>query len=138
MRYAAMEFVPTITRGYAHPCFCFTSMIQLNTARKRKQRPPLNKVQLGVHIRFTMGQIPVTCSKTPAARSSKPAVTKRRMGCRGSEATNHCPAKRPRIMVPKVGMKLRVRYPPPLYAKGCSRGNKLRNHRSKVWPRLLF
>ncbi len=58
-----MEFVPTITRGNAHPCFCFTSMIQLNTARKRKQMPPLNKVQLGVQIRFTMGQIPVTCKQ---------------------------------------------------------------------------
>ncbi len=32
-------------------------MIQLKTDKKRKQIPPLNKVQLGVQMRLTMGQI---------------------------------------------------------------------------------
>ena len=34
-------------------------MIQLNADKKRKQMPPLKRVQLGVQMRFTMGQIPV-------------------------------------------------------------------------------
>ena len=38
----------------------FTSITQQNAARKRKQTPPLNSVQLGVQMRFTTGQMPVS------------------------------------------------------------------------------
>ena len=54
-----MEFMPTTTSGMAQRRYCFTSMIQENAARKKKQTPPLKSVQLGVQMRFTMGQIPV-------------------------------------------------------------------------------
>src|SRR3982751_822169 len=48
------------------------------------------------------------------------------------------PAIRPRIIVPSVGMKLRVAYPPALQTNGLARGERLRNHVSKAQARLLF
>ena len=55
-----MELVPTTMSEKAQPRHCLTSMIQLNADKKRKHIPPLNKVQLGVQMRLTMGQTPVT------------------------------------------------------------------------------
>ena len=46
----------------------FTSMSQQKMARKRKHRPPLNRVQAGVQMRLTMGQRPVKWRMAPAAR----------------------------------------------------------------------
>src|ERR1019366_3166249 len=51
-----MEFIPTTISGIAHRRYCFTSMIQENAARKKKQTPPLKSVQLGVQMRLTMRQ----------------------------------------------------------------------------------
>src|SRR5204862_7192630 len=56
----------------------------------------------------------------------------------GRESRNQRPAIRPRIIVPSVGMKLSVRYPPELYTKELSRGNRFRNHWSKRLPKLQF
>jgi hypothetical protein len=36
-------------------------------------------------------------------------------------------------MVPKVGIKLSVEYPPPLFVNGVFLGNKFRNHLSNVY-----
>jgi len=58
IRYAAMEFIPITTSGNAHFLWPRASMIQQKAARKRKQIPPLKSVQLGVQMRFTIGQIP--------------------------------------------------------------------------------
>src|SRR5580658_1138188 len=113
-------------------------MTQENAARNRKQTPPLKSVQLGVQMRFTIGQTPVTCRRTPAARRSTPAITNRLTGIFGAAARNHSPARRPRRMVPSVGMKLSVRYPPSLNANREGRGRRFRNHTSNAWPRLLF
>ncbi len=41
-------------------------------------------------------------------------------------------------MVPSVGMKLSVRYPPELNTKRLVRGKRFKNHTSNAWPRLLF
>src|SRR5262249_51924709 len=45
---------------------------------------------------------------------------------------------RPKIMVPKVGIKLSVKYPPSLYSNRLTRGNRFRNHWSKRFPKLKF
>src|ERR1017187_5599269 len=104
-----MEFIPTTISGIAHRRYCFTSMIQENAARKKKQTPPLKSVQLGVQMRLTMGQIPVTWRSRAAAASTAPAIKKRLMGILGAAERNDSPARRPRRMVPIVGIKLRVR-----------------------------
>jgi len=106
----------------------FTSISQQKAARNRKQIPPLKSVQLGVQMRFTTGQMPVKWSSSPEAMPMAPAANRRNMGMRGAEARSQRPATSPRIMVPRVGMKLRVRYPPPLATNGEVRGKRFRNH----------
>ena len=69
-------------------------------------------------MRFTTGQMPVKWSSSPAATPITPAISSRSMGMRGALARSHRPATNPRIMVPSVGMKLSVRYPPSLKTKG--------------------
>ncbi len=73
-------------------------MIQLNAARKRKQRPPLNSVQLGVQIRLTIGQMPVKCNSRAEADSDRAGNEKplhwdgRRRSAKpasGDQAQNH-------------------------------------------------
>ena len=59
-------------------------MIQLNAARNRKQSPPLNSVQLGVQMRFTIGQMPVKCSSRPAAMPIDAGDQQRFIGIRGA------------------------------------------------------
>src|SRR5580698_2050318 len=113
-------------------------MIHENEARNRKHTPPLNSVQLGVQMRFTIGQIPVTCSSTPAAIRINPAITNFFTGIFGAAARNHSPARNPSKIVPSVGMKLSVRYPPPLSTNREARGRIFKNHTSNAWPRLLF
>ena len=53
-------------------------------------------------------------------------------------AFNSFPANSPRIIVPNVGIKLSVAYPPPFARKGFSRGNRFKNHLSKAQARLVF
>ena len=48
------------------------------------------------------------------------------------------PASRPRIIVPSVGMKLRVAYPPPLKRNQPSGGNRFRNQVSNAQARFVF
>ena len=47
---------------------------------------------------------------------------------RGALARNQRPATNPRIIVPSVGIKLSVRYPPSLSTNGFVRGNRFKNH----------
>ena len=56
-------------------------MIQLKAARNRKQSPPLKSVQLGVQMRFTTGQMPLKCNKSPAATPMAPAASLTQVGC---------------------------------------------------------
>src|SRR5205807_6351952 len=153
MQYATIEFMPTATSGNAHFLKPFTSITQLNAARNRKQMPPLKMVQEGVQMRFTTGQMPEECSARPRTIPTTPAKSSffigtvsagrepEDPGIEGADSgfrasRNQRPAIRPRIIVPSVGMKLSVRYPPSLYTKGCSRGNRFRNHWSKRLPKL--
>src|ERR1700761_3675187 len=133
-----MELRPTTTRGKAQRRYPLTSMIHANAARKKKHIPPLNSVQLGVQIRFTIGQMPVKWSTSASAASHTPVKMNFISGTREGDSRYHRPAKRPSSMVPRVGMKLSVRYPPSLYANGASLGKRFRNQRSNAWPRLLF
>src|ERR1700756_4607011 len=103
-------------------------MIQEKAASIRKQTPPLNRVQLGVQIRFTTGHIPAACKSRPSATPATPASSNRRNGMRGALVRNQRPAINPRIIVPKVGIKLSVRYPPSLAMKGLVLGKRFRNH----------
>src|ERR1035437_10119335 len=130
--------MPMTTSGKAHFRHPFTSTTQQKPARNRKHNPPLKSVQLGVQMRFTIGHTPATCSRRPEATPATPAANKCFMGMRGARARNQRPAANPRIMVPKVGMKLRVRYPPLFATNGSVRGDRLRNHWSKAFPRLVF
>ena len=84
-------------------------MTQEKPASSRKHSPPLKSVQVGVQMRFTTGQMPATCSSTPPATRAAPATSSQRSGTRGASARSQRPAIRPRIIVPSVGMKLRVR-----------------------------
>src|SRR5450759_5208528 len=133
-----MEFMPITTSGKDHLLYPFTSIIQLNAARNRKQIPPLNNVQLGVQIRLTIGQIAVKCRRRPEARPIAPAIRSGFIGMRGAETRIQRPAARPRIIVPSVGIKLSVKYPPPFATNGFTRGSRLRNHWSNAFPRLPF
>src|SRR3954462_5968184 len=95
--------------------------------------PPLKMVQAGVQIRFTIGLIPVTCNNTPARIKARPIVTKNfNLSFGAVAAFNAFPANNPSIIVPNVGMKLSVEYPPSLLRKGFSLGNKFKNHLSKA------
>ena len=90
-------------------------------------------------MRFTTGQMPSAPSRAPAARAITPAEASHfTLDHEGRSLRSRPPAIRPRIMVPSVGMKLRVAYPPPLKRKGFERGNKLSNQVSKAQARLLF
>src|ERR1035441_4428729 len=125
IRYAAMELAPITTSGNAHLRHPFTSVSQQKPARKRKQRPPLNSVHAGVQMRFPAGERPGRGGGGGGAPPTAPAASRRRMGIVAAEARSHCPAASPRIMVPSVGMKLRVRYPPLLATYGFTVGNRL-------------
>src|SRR5262249_61336155 len=130
---------PITLSGKAHPPGSPVSNRALKPARDRKHHPPLKSTQAGVQIRLTLGQIPVTSSPHPAARRSTPTAANRRTfnhGLPGSRS--HCPAISPRSMVPSVGMKLSVAYPPPLWVNGCAREKSFRNHTSNAHARLLF
>src|SRR5262249_31211217 len=118
IKYAAIEFIPITSSGNAHLRQPFSSISHANAASVRKQIPPLNKTHLGVQIRFTTGQIPATCSNAPAASPATPANTNRRNGIFGAAARSHWPAINPRIIVPSVGIKLSVKYPPSFATKG--------------------
>src|SRR5689334_14560957 len=113
-------------------------MTQLNAARKRKHMPPLNRVQLGVQILFTTGQMPVKCNSNPAAMPMTPATAKRLSGMMGANVRYQRPATKPRIIVPSVGMKLSVRYPPSFATNGLTRGKRFKNHWSKALPKFAF
>ena len=69
-------------------------------------------------MRFTTGQMPVKCSNSPLAMPMAPAASSRFIGMRGADARSQRPATSPRIIVPSVGMKLSVRYPPLLATNG--------------------
>src|SRR5579862_1759936 len=114
--------------GNAHFLYPRASITQQNAAKNRKQIPPLNRVQLGVQILFTIGQIPAACSNNPAASPPTPAITNFLNGIAGTLARNHRPAINPNIIVPSVGIKLSVKYPPSFATNGETRGNKFRNH----------
>src|SRR5262245_61066652 len=94
-------------------------------------------------MRFTLGQTPDFARRYPATSARPPATT--------SHTTfsilflfpfSHSPAKSPRIIVPSVGMKLSVAYPPPLVLKGspCPRtlGISRTKRSSNAHARLLF
>src|SRR5215472_7719225 len=100
--------------------------------------PPLKRTQDGVQIRLTIGQMPRAWARSPATMPMAAAMRRRLTGILGAEALSQRPAARPRIMVARVGMKLRVRYPPELASKGFTRGKRLRNQTSKAQPRLAF
>src|SRR6187399_2860564 len=103
-----MEFMPITTSGNAHFRYPLVSITQLKPATNRKQIPPLNRVQLGVQMRLTIGHKPEKCSNAPAATPIAPASSSRRYGIRGAESRSHRPQTKPRIIVPSVGMKLNV------------------------------
>ena len=128
IKYAAIEFIPITISGNAHFLYPFASITQQNAAKNRKQIPPLNSVQLGVQILFTIGQIPTACSSNPAASPPNPASNNFLNGIAGAVARNHRPAINPKIIVPSVGIKLSVKYPPSFATNGEVRGNKFRNH----------
>src|SRR5882757_2107451 len=136
MQYAAIEFTPITTSGNAHLLKPFTSITQLNAARNKKQIPPLKMVHDGVQMRFTTGQMCEKCSANPRAVPATPAISNFVIGIFGRDSRNHFPAIKPRIIVPSVGIKLNVRYPPELYSKRFSRGNRFRSHWSKRFPKL--
>src|ERR1700753_358704 len=140
IRYAAIEFIPITSSGNAHLRYPFTSITHENAAIYRKQSPPLNSVQLGVQIRFTIGQIPAACKNNPAARHPTPAINNFLNGIVAIAARNHRPAINPKIIVPSVGIKLSVKYPPSFATNGDVRGNRFKNHWSNALPRfaLLF
>ena len=74
-------------------------------------------------------------SRTNAA----PAITSPRNFCSLDPLPlSHSPARSPSIIVPSVGMKLRVDQPPSLKTKGCSRGKRFKNQTSKAHERFEF
>ena len=115
MQYAAIEFMPITTSGNAHFLKPFTSITQAKAAKNRKQMPPLKIVQDGVQIRFTTGQRCEQCRASPNAIPDIPAAKNLFIGNFGCDSLIQHQAIRPRIIVPRVGMKLSVRYPPELY-----------------------
>src|SRR5579862_716049 len=88
IKYAAIEFIPTTISGNAHFLYPFASITQQNAAKNRKQIPPLNIVQLGVQILFTIGQIPAACSSNPAASPPNPASSNFLNGIAGAAPRN--------------------------------------------------
>src|SRR5262245_1387250 len=139
MQYAAIEFIPMTTNGNAHRFIPFTSISELNPAVSRKHQPPLNNTQLGVQMRFTTGQTPKSPINQPLIRPIRPATTNHFTLPRGSRLLrNTLPAINPRIIVPSVGMKLSVEYPPHLNENGFSRGKRFRNHTSNRHARFVF
>src|ERR1700732_2869549 len=95
IRYAAMELIPTTTRGNAMRLCFLTSMNHEKAARNKKHTPPLKSVHEGVQIRFTIGQIPVKWKSRPADMNMTAAVRNLRSGTFGSDAINHRPAASP-------------------------------------------
>ena len=137
IRYAAIELVPITTSGNAHLRYPFTSVSQQKPARNRKHRPPLNSVHAGVQMRFTTGQIPVKCSSSPAATPIAPAASSCRIGIAGADLRSHRPPTNPRIIVPSVGMKLSVKYPPLFATNGFAAGTNSGTTRSNALPKLF-
>src|SRR6185503_19812441 len=98
-----------------------------------------NSTQLGVQIRFTTGTTPSAPSAHPLISPMTPTITSQRIFANGArELRRTFPAIRPRIIVPSVGMKLSVEYPPRLKRKGFSRGRRFMNHVSNDHAALLF
>src|ERR1017187_3712239 len=104
-----------------------------------KHQPLLKRVQVGVQMRFTIGQNPSQPSAAPAAKPMIPAIASHLTLADGARSLlSTPPAIKPSIIVPSVGMKLNVAYPPSLKTNFVSRGNRFRNHVSKAQARLLF
>src|ERR1051325_10314669 len=126
-----MEFMPTTANGKAQARRFHTSVRRENAPRNRKHQPPPKRNQLGVQIFLTTGQVPATPQSQPEAQPTMPAMANQRTLASGlflfdasedavesaddEEAADEAcgprktpPAIRPRIMVPRVGMKLRV------------------------------
>src|SRR5690242_11705418 len=83
--------------------------------------------------------MPYLSSRKPAASETPPATTSHRIFFDlDASFFSQPPAMSPKIIVPSVGMKLRVAYPPPLNWNGSFVGNRLRNHVSNFQARLLF
>ena len=83
--------------------------------------------------------MPVASSAQPAAMPMAPATISHVIFSRAVLSLFiTLPACRPRIIVPSVGMKLSVAYPPPLNLNHPSGGNRFRNHVSKAHARLVF
>src|SRR2546421_12779541 len=90
-------------------------------------------------MRFTTGQAPSQPISAPLTRPITPPANSHFTFARaGRWLRTTPPAIKPRIMVPSVGIKLSVAYPPPLYVNGFSRGNRFRNQVSNAQARLLF
>src|SRR5215475_5682351 len=90
-------------------------------------------------MRFTTGQTPSHPISQPLNNPISPAHTNHFTLPYGSRLLrNTLPAIKPRIIVPSVGMKLSVAYPPPLNANGLSRGKRFRNHTSNRHARFVF
>ena len=73
--YAVMEFAPITMSGKLH--FCGVAANFENRASSQKQQPPLKRVQAGVQMRFTMGQMPRKWAASPAAMSVAEEFEKR-------------------------------------------------------------
>src|ERR1035437_6880183 len=67
-----MEFVPITTSGNDHRLRPQRSSSREKPAIKTKHQPPLNRVQLGVQMRLTIGQTPSQPDAPPAARQTTP------------------------------------------------------------------
>ena len=96
-------------------------------------------VHAGVQMRLIIGLMPVMCSTTPANKRSIPIFIKKfNFSLDVLVECNWLPASNPKTMVPKVGIKLSVEYPPPLFVNGVFLGNKFRNHLSNSQAKLVF
>ena len=90
-------------------------------------------------MRLTLGQRPVTSAAQPADRQIRPATARRPSLARAvPSCRSQSPAIRPSSIVPSVGIKLSVAYPPPLNKNGFARGNRFRNQTSNAQARLVF
>src|SRR5271157_4315796 len=108
-QYAPMELAPMARRGNdqsAHPSQSITAQ---KNARNKRQMPPEKRTQLGVQIRFTTGQMPISPRLQPSARLMVPATrSQTNLNQGGRSRFKIPPAISPRIIVASVGMKLSV------------------------------
>src|SRR5215468_8844530 len=86
-----------------------------------------------------MGQTPAHCRASPSSSKPSPAIAIPCSFCFLDRLLlSHSPVSSPRIIVPSVGMKLRVDQPPWLKTNGCSLGKRLRNQTSNAHERFEF